>query len=367
MKVISTAIIYENPLPHLRSRQSTFAFPVQMDNGKILCTHVIGEAFESVDGTSYICESNDGGLTWSESKPMFDKSNENIPVTDNIKLTYLGGETLVGIGYKFARPNPDLPLGNAETGGLLDDCVYISRSFDGGKTWEKHEPVNNAWGPHTEASAPITVLKNGDWISPITGFPAWDGKMTSRVCGRILHSTDKGKTWDDDTICFEFPQDNVTCYEQRLCQLESGRVVAISWNEDMKTGARMNNHFSYSDDNARTFSKPIDTSVRGQASSVCAIGGERLLALHAKRRDTDEPGIYGYIVNLENGKWNIEEEKLLWQPDTPVLRNKAMAEVFAFLKFGQPGAIKLKNGKILMTHWFAEDGQYKTMSSLIEL
>ena len=38
-------------------------------------------------------------------------------------------------------------------------------------------------------------------------------------------------------------------------------------------------------------------------------GGEKLLALHAKRRDTDRPGIYGYIVDLSGGNWNIEEEK----------------------------------------------------------
>ncbi|PWM45153.1 MAG: hypothetical protein DBX47_04760 [Clostridiales bacterium] len=367
MKVLSSAIIYENPIPHLRSRQSKFAFPVELDNGKILCTHVIGEAFESADETAYICESTDGGLSWSQSRQMFDKSNEKVLVTDNAKLAYLGGENLVGIGYKFERPDRDLPPCNAETGGLLDDCVFITRSFDGGKTWQPHESVPNAWGPHTEASAPITVLKNGDWISPITGFPAWDGKMTSRVCGRMLHSTDEGKTWDDDTVCFDFPGDSVICYEQRVCQLESGRVVAIAWNEDIKTGDRMNNHVAISDDNARTFSAPIDTGIRGQASSVCAIGGEKLLALHAIRRDTDEPGIYGYIVNLENGKWEIEEEKILWQPNTPVLRNTKLAEIFAFLKFGQPGAIKLKNGNILMTHWFAEDGQYKTMSTLIEL
>ena len=44
-----------------------------------------------------------------------------------------------------------------------------------------------------------------------------------------------------------------------------------------------------------------------------------------------------------------------------------MAEIFGFLKFGQPSAIKLDNGNILMTHWKCEDGIYKTVVNCYEL
>ena len=47
------------------------------------------------------------------------------------------------------------------------------------------------------------------------------------------------KTWNDDTVCAFFPGDTVTCYEQRMCQLEDGTLVVISWNEDMKTGQQV--------------------------------------------------------------------------------------------------------------------------------
>lgn len=367
MKVISSSIIYDNPLPQLRSRQAAFPNIAELGDGTLVASYQIGEAFESVDGTSYVSFSRDGAKTWDGPYQMFDKSAEKVPITDCCKVTSLGGSRLVGIGYEYDRPNPELPIGNPQTGGLIDDRVYITRSEDGGKTWSKHEEVPNAWGHHTEASAPITVLKNGDWISPITGFPDWEGNMSSRLCGRMLHSSDQGRTWNDDTVCMEFEGDCVTCYEQRCCQLDSGAIVVIGWNENVKTGQRMTNHYTISYDNAKTFSKPMDTGIMGQASSVCAIGGEKLLALHAKRRDTDRPGIYGYIVDLSDGKWNIQEELLIWEPNTPVVKDLKAAEIFSFLKFGQPGAIRLKNGNIIMSHWFAEQGQYMTMSTLIEL
>ena len=105
----------------------------------------------------------------------------------------------------------------------------------------------------------------------------------------------------------------------------------------------------------------------GQASSVCAIGGERLLALHAIRRDTDRPGIYGYIVDLSDGEWKIIDTAVLWEPKMPVLRDEKMAEIFSFLKFGQPGAILLPDGDVMMSHWYAEDGRYKTVATRIQI
>ena len=199
MNVLASSVIYENPLPQLRSRQSAFPFLCELPGGMLLASHAIGEAFESVDGTTYLSRSEDGG-----------------------------------------------------------------------------------------------------------------------------------RTWNDDAVCMDFPSGDVTCYEQRLCQLASGTIVCIGWNEDTATGAR-------------------------------------LLALHAVRRDTDRPGIYGCIVDFSEKTWRIEEKALVWEPVTPMLKNEKMAEIFSFLKFGQPGAIRLADGDVLMSHWCAEDGQYKTVATRIAL
>ena len=51
----------------------------------------------------------------------------------------------------------------------------------------------------------------------------------------------------------------------------------------------------------------------------------------------------------------------------PITKDTKMAEIFSFLKFGQPGAILLNDGDIIMSHWYAENGQYKTVASRIKL
>ncbi len=367
MKSLWSSIIYENPLPQLKSRQSAFPWLCQCKDGTIIASHAIGEAFESVDGATYISKSKDGGKTWSEPTPMYDKSGLMPKITDYCKVTALPDGKIAALGYAYVREDESLPLGNPQTGGLLNDFVYFTTSDDGGESWSEMQKIDCAWGPHIEASAPITVLQDGSFITPITGFPKWDGAMTGDMCGRALRSYDNGKTWNDDTVCMDFKGRNVTCYEQRMCQLESGAIICIGWNEDTDKGCRLENHYTVSYDNGKTFCEPISTGIMGQASSVLAIGKEKFLALHAVRRDTDRPGIYGYIIDFSNKKWEVIDSIVVWEPVTPVMKDDKMAEIFAFLKFGQPGAIKLDDGSVLMSHWYAQDGQYKTIATKIEL
>ncbi len=363
MKVVTQSVIYENPLPQLRSRQSAFPFLARRGDGVLLAAHQIGEAFESADGASYVSVSRDGGETWEAPRRMFPRSCGR-PVSESCKITALADGRFIALGYAYFRDDPEKPIGNPETGGLLDDFVFWSESGDGIE-WGPMCPIPSAWGPHTEASAPLTVLKSGAWITPVTGFPKWDGTMTGPMCGRALRSDDGGRTWNDDAVCMAFPSGTVTCYEQRMCELGSGTLVCIGWNEDTKTGERLENHYTVSRDGGATWSAPVPTGVRGQASSVCALGGERLLALHAVRRDTDRPGIYGYVVDLSGGRWEILDSALLWEPAMPPVRDPRMAAIFSFLKFGQPGAVVLPDGDALMSFWYAQDGQYRTRAARI--
>lgn len=367
MKVIHTSMIFENTLPQLKSLHSFFPFLCELDNGMILASHTMGEAFESVDMTSYISTSRDGGVNWEYPAYMFNKKNQNVLTSDCCKITKLKGGKIIALGYEFIRENIDFPIGNPKTGGLLQDNVFFSFSDDNGHNWSDRKEIKCIWGKHVEASAPITVLKDGSFAAPITGFPDWEGNMTEKMCGRLLRSYDDGETWSDDVICMEFSDKNITCYEQRMCQIENGNIIVIGWNEDLDKDSNLNNHYTISVDNGKSFSAPKDTRINGQASSVCSIGGNKVLALHSMRKNCKRPGIYAYIVDLSDGNWNITEEIILWEPKSPVIKSENMSEVFAYLKFGQPGAILLKDKDALVCFWVFEDGQYKTISQRIQI
>lgn len=314
----------------------------------------MGQAMEAVNCRQYVCESVDEGKNWSEPRRLFPE--REIPTNDCCKLTNAGGNRIIAFGYAFERRDPSLPQGNPVTGGLLPDRVFYAVSEDGGKTFGEMTAIDEHWHGHTEASGQLVVFQDGRLAAPITGFPLWNGEREGRSCGRLLVSSDNGKTWNDDTVCMEFPGDNVTYYEQRICELESGTIINIGWNESFTEG-RMPNHITYSADGGRTFSEPINTGIMGQASSVTALGGEKFIAVISRKRDTDEPGVYGYVVDFSEKTWKVEQEAKLWGPKI-MTRAGGMAEIFAFLKFGQPSLFVSGNGKKYLSFWYAEEGQY---------
>ena len=44
-----------------------------------------------------------------------------------------------------------------------------------------------------------------------------------------------------------------------------------------------------------------------------------------------------------------------------------MAEIFSFLAFGQPSAIVLSDGDLLLCFWYCEQGRYKTVARRFRL
>ena len=72
-------------------------------------------------------------------------------------------------------------------------------------------------------------------------------------------------------------------------------------------------------------------------------------------------------MDLSGGEWKILSEQLLWEPNYPVVKDKGMAEIFSFLAFGQPSAIVLSDGDLLLCFWYCEQGRYKTVARRFRL
>lgn len=343
-----------------------FPSMIEADDGTLLLSFSLASEMDAPDSLTWLSESCDNGENWSEPWPIFPEFAK-IPRSETVKICYLGGKRIAALGYAFDRPEDAPDLGNPENGGLRDDIVLVSVSEDFGRTWAPYREILTVWGPHVEASAPITVLQDGSWISPITGFPDWNGKMHARCCGRVIRSFDEGKTWNDDAVCMIFDDEKISCYEQRLCQTDAGRICVISWNEDLSGGNLLENHFALSTDNGKTFTLPRSTGVRGQASSVCALGGERILALHSMRRDTDRPGLLASEIDLSGDRWDVVDRRYVWEIGAPIERDVASAEIFAYLKFGQPSAVRLKNGDIMMVHWATTTGIHRVYTTRLRV
>jgi sialidase-1 len=348
-------IVYENPKPNLYSRHAYFPGLLQLSSGDLLALFVIAEAFSAANGTTYISRSSDLGSTWQLQGRLYDKSVVGIPTNDSMKATQLQDGTLVAIGYRFHRLDPDRPASIEETGGMVpgDDLVAFSR--DEGRTWSIPQVIPRQRPELYEISGPCIQLRNGHLLAAGGFMPLPDGTFPSGNGGVVLRSKDGGKTWDDGVRFF--PKGHVTAWETRLCAMEEGRVVAILWAYDVKTKKHLPNHVVVSHDDGRTWGEPINTGIMGQASNLYWLEGNLLLSIHAHR--AENPGLFVRLVDFTDDKWKLLKENAIWGAGVgrQTRQGQSMYRMFSSLRFGQPALLRLRTGALVATHWSVENCQ----------
>jgi sialidase-1 len=363
---ISEHIVYVNPLPQLRSRHAKFPGMVQLPSGELLCLFEIGEAFESADCQTYVSRSTDMGCTWALQGPLYDMKKLPIDyqVSEIMKPTLLRDGSLIAVGYRYDRSNPDLPIGNPN-GGILPGENTSSFSSDQGRTWRIPQVIKTGYPEFLEVSGPCIETVSGDLLAVGCPMMLLDGSNPSGQIGVVLRSSDKGMNWDCTTKYFTTPGNKISAWEARLCEMQPGRIVVIVWAFDYANQKHLANHVVVSHDNGKTWSKPIDTSHMGQASNLMWLGDEKVLTIHAHR--AGDVGLYVRLVDFANDSWNMLAEEVIWGNAKAQDTSKNIIDQFANLRFGQPSLLKHSNGEILATFWCIEDGIGKVKTIRLRL
>lgn len=364
---INEHIIYENPLPHLRSRCAKFPGVTQLPSGQLIVLFELGEAFESVDSRTFISRSSDSGKTWQLQGELYDMADLGLPypVSECLKPTLLRDGTLMATGYRYHRRNPNLTIGNIETGGVLPGDNVVSFSSDDGGTWSIPKVIEHGYPELIETSGPCIELSSGDIVQIGPPMRMWDGSNPTGQVGILLRSTDKGKSWDGTGRYFTTPNGRISPWESRICEMQPGRLVAIVWAFDLDANKHLPNHITVSHDYGYTWSEPIDVGHTAQASNLMWLGDEQLLTIHAHR--AEDVGLYVRLIDFKNDKWKMVEEKVIWGKASTQDITKDMMEQFTKLQFGQPSLLRLHNGEILATHWCIEDCLSKIKTHRLKL
>jgi sialidase-1 len=367
IKKIDEKIVYENPIPLLRSRQAKFPGLALLPSGELIGLFEMGEAFDSADSSIYITRSLDKGKSWQFQGDLYDQSllPTGLNVSEYLKPTLLDDGSLVAVGYRFHRPDPDTPIGNTETGGLLPGDNIISFSEDDGKTWSIPEVIDRGCSELIETSGPCIQSQSGDLIAIGCPLKCWDGSNPIGQTGVLLRSKDKGKTWDSSGRFFDTPQKNVSPFESRICEMAPGRLVTIAWAFNISENRHLPNLVTVSHDDGYSWSEPIDTGHMAQASNLMSLGDDLLLTIHAHR--AGEVGLTVRLVDFKNDQWRVREETVIWGAAQSQVTSKNFIEQFGDLKFGQPSLLRLNDNEVLATHWCVENGMHKIKTHRLEL
>lgn len=354
IKCVETGFVYSNPSPHLRSRQAFHPSLTQLGGGELLCTFDIGEAVESLDYRTYVSRSTDGGKTWLLEGPLLEDRCTR-PTSLSIRTSKVSDGSLVGLGARFYRDNPDEGIGNRETLGIVPMDLILMRSTDKGRTWQGPAVITPPLkGPAWEVCHSILELPSGRWLAPTATWRGWNGESPSGEKTVLLISEDKGHTWPSYGLIFDGSQTGFIHWENSVVALATDRLLAISWVYDPKTQKNLPNEYALSGDGGTTFSAPRQVGIRGQTAKILRLSDGRILCVY---RRVDQPGLWANLFALEGERLVNLEELPLWGTglsDSGMTGRATSADELSALKFGYPAMVQLPDGQVLVAFWGLE-------------
>lgn len=353
-KYVSTGVIYRNPGPHVSSKHAYFPSVVLMDNGEMLASFVIGEAFEAVNLDTYIARSTDMGETWSEPELLMTRQPNHL-LSNFSRITALPNGKVAAIVVQFHREEHPLEgLANPENIGFVPMDLLLVRSENFGHSWQSPETIAPPLtGPCFELCGPIVPLKDGRWLWSTSTLRNWEGYCPNGMKMIALVSYDKGNTWPEYLDVMDRSADNVIFLESKIIELANTMLVGVAWTYDEAQGKDLPNHYTLSRDGGKTWLPPLSTNIQGQTMAIAELNDGRLLCVY---RRMDKPGLWVTIARLNNDAWISENEFPLWGSQTEAFTNQSDNIVHDFneLKFGAPCITSLPDNSVYIAFWCYE-------------
>jgi len=342
--------VYRNPKPYLRSRMAFHPSLVRLSEREFLATFDLGQAVEALDYHTVVARSLDGGRTWTLEGPLL--ASPPPSTTHTIRISRLVDGTLVGFGGWHHRRDPEEGLINRDTGGFVPVTLFLVRSFNGGHQWTDPEILHPPlWSPAWEICHPIVELTDGRWLAPTATWRGWEGEHPAGEQAVVFISDNRGRSWPTFGRTFDGRTTGLSHLEQSVIELQDGRILAVCWVFDLRTGETFPTTYTLSDDRGETFREPRPTGFWAETCKVVQLPDGRLLCAYRRH---DRPGLWATLARLDGERWVNLAHALLWSGSRsgPVSRG---ADVLSALTFGYPSLCPISSHEVLLLFWCQEE------------
>jgi photosystem II stability/assembly factor-like uncharacterized protein len=139
--------------------------------------------------------------------------------TDDVKLVYTEhGEQVFYDSMKFWNDREGIAFGDP-----IDDCLSIIKTTDGGETWKKSNctvvpKFIKGEAAFAASNSNISIYKDNVWV------------VTGGAAARVLHSKDRGSTWDSYSTPIIAGGEMTGIYAVDFIDDKLGVLIGGDWN-----------------------------------------------------------------------------------------------------------------------------------------
>lgn len=343
-------------------RSCAFTAVTRSHDGALLVTFRRGSARESPDGHVCVFASNNEGESWEERYDGFAQATwDGVPGEEKTLLIaeLVPGE-LTGASLWVDRAGPYRPFVHPRTQGLLPMRICHTTSRDGGRTWTQRRAIDARPHPGASPTGPMLRLRNA-LAQPYEHWKEYDDPTPARPAALLRLSADDGVSWPAFVTVAADPANRRYYWDQRLAVAsETGQIVAMFWTHDALAGQDLDVHIAWGTPNGQRWSAPRGTGLPGQHCQPIPLGGDRLVAVYARRRDP--AGIYAALSHDFGRTWDPATTVTVYQSDagieagadTPRALGDYWDDMIAW-RFGHPRGVLLPSGQVFVVYYAGDD------------
>ena len=275
----------------------------------------IGPSKDGPTNTIRLFRSRDGGSSWQDLPVLFETTVGGVPGSlSTAEMVEVDAGELLLFATWFDRSDPDRPLYDPETEGVLHGKQLKATSTDDGKSWSPWEEVPTPGLTGCATCGPPLRWSDGTIAYAFESFKEFDDLEPAHHAAWVVTSRDRGHTFSAPILVANDPKDLVYYWDQRLCPAdENGAFLALFWSHDRGKKRDLTVHMrrcsiADGDDAAGQRSAISDTGIPGQIAAPLLLGDGRILAFVVDRQKSATMKLW---VSSDGGATWPESECLL--------------------------------------------------------
>jgi hypothetical protein len=261
----------------------------------------------------------------------------------------------------FDRSEPERPLFDPVTEGILRSKQLWAESQDGGVTWTSWCELNLGDLRGTALTGPVVRWEDGTIGLAFESFKEFDDPAPGRHAAWLLVSRSGVHFFQQPLLVAQHPDGRVYYWDQRLCAGRlRGEFTALFWTHDLAQRRDLAIHLCHakSGDDSFTVGPITETGITGQIAAPLWWDDRRLLAFVV---DREAPATMSLWCSEDGGaSWPKQhrlvvyrhEEQALLSQGTGNIDFKQYWEDMGRWSFGHPALCRLDASHVVVA-WYA--------------